>query len=242
MLVASLRLKMPYAHSFKYVIIGDQGVGKSCLQLQFTDKTFPTVYEITNGFEFGTRTITVDDKPIRLQIWDMAGQEAFRSTMRLYYRGAACIILVYDITKRESFDHIAMWLEEARKQSKDEITFLLMGNKCDLSDVRAVSYEEGQNFANNHNLVFMEASAKTAENVEKAFFETAETIYKNINDGVLDLSEKFIGFLHLPENNMPSESGGLAGSSCEWGERKRDTSKCQEEEEAVENSIKRAKT
>ncbi|KAM3188796.1 hypothetical protein ACQJBY_067640 [Aegilops geniculata] len=233
---------MPYPQSFKYIIIGDQGVGKSCLLLQFTDSTFRTEYEITNGSEFGTRTITVDDKLIKLQIWDMAGQEAYRSTMRLYYRGAACIILVYDITRRESFDHIAMWLEEARKQSKDEITFLLMGNKCDLSNIRVVSYEEGQNFANNHNLVFMEASAKTAENVEKAFFETAEIICKNINDGVLDLSEKFIGFLHLPENNTLSESGGLAGSSCEWGERKRDTIKFQEEGEAVENIIKKAKT
>ncbi|KAM0925537.1 hypothetical protein ACQ4PT_004179 [Festuca glaucescens] len=235
---------MPFAHCIQYTIIGDQGVGKTCLQLQFTDKTFQTVYEVTNDIEFGTRTITVDNKPIRLQIWDTAGKGVCKPVIRQYYSRVACIILVYDITRRETFDHIAIWLEEARTESRADVVLVLIGNKCDLSNVRTVSYEEGQNFAGKHNLLFMEASAKTAENVEEAFTLTAKTICKKIEDGALHLSQKCIGFLRLPEDITPSESGGVAESSCEGGERKRDTSRCQEEyneEEESESIFKRAK-
>ncbi|KAM0826015.1 hypothetical protein ACQ4PT_069160 [Festuca glaucescens] len=160
---------MPYDYCFKYTIIGDPGVGKTCLQLQFTDRTFQTVYEATNDIEFGTRTITVDDRPVRLEIWDTAGKGVYRPIIRQYYSRTACIILVYDITRRETFNHIAIWLDEAGEQSRADVTLLLIGNKCDLSNMRAVSYEEGQNFAKKHNLLFVEASAKTAQNVEEAF-------------------------------------------------------------------------
>ncbi|EMS64610.1 Ras-related protein Rab-2-B [Triticum urartu] len=153
---------MSYAYLFKYIIIGDTGVGKSCLLLQFTDKRFQPVHDLTIGVEFGARMITIDNKPIKLQIWDTAGQESFRSITRSYYRGAAGALLVYDITRR------------------------------------AVSYEEGEQFAKEHGLVFMEASAKTAQNVEEAFIKTAGTIYKKIQDGVFDVSNEVADY--IPED------------------------------------------
>ncbi|CAL9170867.1 unnamed protein product [Musa hybrid cultivar] len=166
------------------------GVGKSCLLLQFTDKRFQPVHDLTIGVEFGARMITLDSKPIKLQIWDTAGQESFRSITRSYYRGAAGALLVYDITRRETFNHLASWLEDARQHTNPNMTIMLIGNKCDLAHRRAVSTEEGEQFAKEHGLIFMEASAKTAQNVEEAFTRTAATIYKKIQDGVFDVSNE----------------------------------------------------
>ncbi|EOA18308.1 hypothetical protein CARUB_v10006821mg, partial [Capsella rubella] len=158
---------MSYAYIFKYIIIGDTGVGKSCLLLKYTDKEFQAVHDLTIGVEFGAKMITIDNKPIKLQIWDTAGQETFRSVTRMYYRGRAGALLVYDITRRETFNHLASWLEEARQHASEKMTTMLIGNKCDLEAKRAVSTEEGEQFAREHGLIFIEASAKTAQNVEK---------------------------------------------------------------------------
>ncbi|KAK4392935.1 Ras-related protein RABB1b [Sesamum angolense] len=133
---------MSYDYLFKYIIIGDTGVGKSCLLLQFTDKRFQPVHDLTIGVEFGARMVTIDGRPIKLQIWDTAGQESFRSITRSYYRGAAGALLVYDITRRETFNHLASWLEDARQHANPNMTILLVGNKSDLAHRRAVSKEE----------------------------------------------------------------------------------------------------
>ncbi|GFP78738.1 RAS-related protein rabb1c [Phtheirospermum japonicum] len=158
---------MSYAYLFKYIIIGDTGVGKSCLLLQFTDKRFQPVHDLTIGVEFGARMITIDNRPIKLQIWDTAGQESFRSITRSYYRGAAGALLVYDITRRETFNHLASWLEDARQHANANMSIMLIGNKCDLAHRRAVSTEEGEQFAKENGLIFMEASAKTAQNPQR---------------------------------------------------------------------------
>ncbi|CAN6457408.1 unnamed protein product [Victoria cruziana] len=181
---------------FRYLTlpyIKTQGVGKSCLLLQFTDKRFQPVHDLTIGVEFGARMINIDNKPIKLQIWDTAGQESFRSITRSYYRGAAGALLVYDITRRETFNHLASWLEDARQHANANMTIMLIGNKCDLAHRRAVSTEEGEQFAKEHGLIFMEASAKTAQNVEEAFISTAATIYKKIQEGVFDVSNESYG-------------------------------------------------
>ncbi|KAG6522750.1 hypothetical protein ZIOFF_019902 [Zingiber officinale] len=183
-------IAMSYAFLFKYIVIGDTGVGKSCLLLQFTDKRFQPVHDLTIGVEFGARMINIDKKPIKLQIWDTAGQESFRSITRSYYRGAAGALLVYDITRRETFNHLASWLEDARQHANAKMTIMLIGNKSDLAHRRAVSAEEGEQFAKDHGLIFMEASAKTAQNVEEAFIDTATNIYKKIQDGVFDVSNE----------------------------------------------------
>jgi len=184
---------MSYAYLFKYIIIGDTGVGKSCLLLQFTDKRFQPVHDLTIGVEFGARMITIDQRQIKLQIWDTAGQESFRSITRSYYRGAAGALLVYDITRRETFNHLTRWLEEARQNANQSMVIMLIGNKSDLDHRRQVSFEEGEKFAKDHGLIFLETSAKTAANVEEAFIHTAQKIYENIQAGVYDVSNEAHG-------------------------------------------------
>ncbi|RZC12033.1 Ras-related protein RABB1b isoform B [Glycine soja] len=168
--VVSRRTAMSYDYLFKYIIIGDTGVGKSCLLLQFTDKRFQPVHDLTIGVEFGARMVSIDSRPIKLQIWDTAGQESFRSITRSYYRGAAGALLVYDITRRDTFNHLASWLEDARQHANPNMTIMLIGNKCDLSHRRAVSKEEGEQFAKENGLLFLEASARTAQNVEEVMY------------------------------------------------------------------------
>ncbi|PRP86167.1 ras-related protein Rab-2A [Planoprotostelium fungivorum] len=175
---------MSYDYLFKYIIIGPSGVGKSCLLLQFTDKRFHTDHDLTIGVEFGARMITIDGKQIKLQIWDTAGQESFRSITRSYYRGAHGALLAYDITRRETFNHLKGWLAEVREHSNKEMVIMLIGNKNDLEVKRAVSYEDGRKFAEENGLMFMETSAKTASNVDEAFLETARRIYDKVKRGV----------------------------------------------------------
>ncbi|CAI0459400.1 unnamed protein product [Linum tenue] len=161
--------------------------------------------------------INIDNKQIKLQIWDTAGQESFRSITRSYYRGAAGALLVYDITRRETFNHLASWLEDARQHANSNMTIMLIGNKCDLAHRRAVSAEEGEQFARENGLVFMEASAKTAQNVEEAFINTAGKIYKKIEDGVLDISNESYGIkLGYGGQSGPSTGSGSAtqGAPC----------------------------
>uniref|UniRef100_A0A8C7KNU1 RAB2A, member RAS oncogene family n=1 Tax=Oncorhynchus kisutch TaxID=8019 RepID=A0A8C7KNU1_ONCKI len=175
-------------------------VGKSCLLLQFTDKRFQPVHDLTIGVEFGARMITIDGKQIKLQIWDTAGQESFRSITRSYYRGAAGALLVYDITRRDTFNHLTTWLEDARQHSNSNMVIMLIGNKSDLESRREVKKEEGEAFAREHGLIFMETSAKTASNVEEAFINTAKEIYEKIQEGVFDINneQNFHCFSLLP--------------------------------------------
>lgn len=203
---------MAFAYLFKYIIIGDTGVGKSCLLLQFTDKRFRNDHDLTIGVEFGARMVSLGDKEIKLQIWDTAGQESFRSITRSYYRGAAGALLVYDITRRDSFTHLANWLEEARQNGNPAMTIMLIANKTDLQSRRMVSTEEGQRFATDHGLLFLEASAKTATNVEEAFTCTAEAIYTKVTSGECDLSVELSGIKvgSLAVTSRPK----VASSSC----------------------------
>nr|CAD1825333.1 unnamed protein product [Ananas comosus var. bracteatus] len=120
---------------------------------------------------------------------------------------AAGALLVYDITRRETFNHLASWLEDARQHANANMTIMLIGNKCDLAHRRAVSTEEGEQFAKDHGLIFMEASAKTAQNVEEAFIKTAATIYKKIQDGVFDVSNESYG-IKVGYGGIPGPSGG----------------------------------
>uniref|UniRef100_A0A1I8FVF7 Ras-related protein Rab-2A n=1 Tax=Macrostomum lignano TaxID=282301 RepID=A0A1I8FVF7_9PLAT len=175
---------MSYAYLFKYIIIGDTGVGKSCLLLQFTDKRFQPVHDLTIGVEFGA-----------------AGQESFRSITRSYYRGAAGALLVYDITRRDTFNHLTTWLQDARQHSSSNMVIMLIGNKSDLDSRRDVKREEGEAFAKEHGLIFMETSAKTAANVEEAFIDTAKAIYEKIQEGVLDISNEANGIKIGPQHS-----------------------------------------
>jgi len=209
---------MSYAYLFKYIIIGDTGVGKSCLLLQFTDKRFQPVHDLTIGVEFGSRMISIDNRQIKLQIWDTAGQESFRSITRSYYRGAAGALLVYDITRRETFHHLTRWLDEARANSNQTMAIMLIGNKSDSESKRAVSTREGEQFAEEHGLTFMETSAKTAANVEQAFIKTAEKIYENILSGAADINNEAHGIRVGMNTNQGGSLGrggnGSGGGGC----------------------------
>mmetsp|Transcript_71759 Transcript_71759/g.83423 ORF Transcript_71759/g.83423 Transcript_71759/m.83423 type:complete len:213 (+) Transcript_71759:38-676(+) len=182
-----------YTYLFKYIIIGDSGVGKSCLLLQFTDKRFKSDHDTTIGVEFGSKNVTLKGKTIKMQIWDTAGQESFRSITRSYYRGSIGALLVYDISRRETFENLAKWLDETKNYANENMITILIGNKSDLTNEREVSYEEGEKFAKKNNLMFLETSAKTAHNVEQAFFQTAEEVLKKVETGELDPSNEISG-------------------------------------------------
>eukprot|EP00924_Labyrinthula_sp_SR-Ha-C_P004557 maker-scaffold_1-snap-gene-4.21-mRNA-1 protein AED:0.12 eAED:0.12 QI:0/1/0.8/1/1/1/5/73/220 len=215
-----------YTYLFKYIIIGDtgtpkinyyfEGVGKSCLLLQFTDKRFQPVHDLTIGVEFGARMVEIDGKQIKLQIWDTAGQESFRSITRSYYRGAAGALLVYDITRKDTFEHLSRWLEEAKQNANENMVIMLIGNKADLEARRQVTTEEGQKFAQDNNLIFMETSAKTAANVEEAFVNTAKKIHENISTGVYDVANEAHGIKvgSNTEPQFPSYAGDQEETGC----------------------------
>merc|ERR1712071_264873 len=141
-----------YSYIFKYIIIGDMGVGKSCLLHQFTEKKFMADCPHTIGVEFGTRIIEVSGQKIKLQIWDTAGQERFRAVTRSYYRGAAGALLVYDITRRSTYNHLSSWLSDARNLTNPNTVIFLIGNKSDLEAQRDVTYEEAKQFAEENEL------------------------------------------------------------------------------------------
>ena len=164
----------------------DIAVGKSCILLQFTDNKFRLQHELTIGVEFGAKTIELNNKNIKIQIWDTAGQEAFQAITRTYYKGAVGALLVYDITRRDTFTHVTKWLEEVKSNSSKSICVILIGNKKDLEDKRQVTYEEGESFAKENGLMFLETSAKTAYNVVEAFNLSAQAILNNIEKTGID--------------------------------------------------------
>lgn len=199
---------MSYSYLFKYIIIGDTGVGKSCLLLQFTDKRFRVDHDLTIGVEFGARSVDIDGKSIKLQIWDTAGQESFRSITRSYYRGAAGALLVYDVTRRETFAHLNRWIEETRYNGNPDMSIMLVGNKIDMDGRRVVSTEEGQKFAEQNGLLFVETSAKNALNVEDAFVLTARHIHDKIVSGAMSPTFDTHGVKVGPMVNVKTETKG----------------------------------
>uniref|UniRef100_A0A7N4PLV3 Ras-related protein Rab-4 n=1 Tax=Sarcophilus harrisii TaxID=9305 RepID=A0A7N4PLV3_SARHA len=140
----------------------------------------------TIGVEFGSRVVNVGGKTVKLQIWDTAGQERFRSVTRSYYRGAAGALLVYDITSRETYNSLTNWLTDARTLASPNIVVILCGNKKDLDSEREVTFLEASRFAQENELMFLETSALTGENVEEAFLKCARTILNKIDSGELD--------------------------------------------------------
>ena len=178
---------MSYAYLFKYIIIGDTAVGKSCLLLRFTQDEFRPDHDLTIGAEFGGKIIEVQNTRLYLQIWDTAGQENYRSLTRSYYRGAAIAMIVYDVTRRDSFDHVKQWINEVHMNGNLNTIIVLVANKADLHDRRVVSKEEGTAFASAHGLLFVECSAKEGLNVSQAFELPASQLFQRIANSEVDL-------------------------------------------------------
>merc|ERR1711883_18175 len=145
-----------YDYLFKLLLIGDSGVGKSCLLLRFADDTYTESYISTIGVDFKIRTIELDGKTIKLQIWDTAGQERFKTITSSYYKGAHGIIVTYDITDRDSFAKVSEWMSEVDKHANENISRILVGNKKDLEDNRQVPYNEAKDLADHFNVRFLE--------------------------------------------------------------------------------------
>nr|XP_033811641.1 ras-related protein Rab-4B isoform X1 [Geotrypetes seraphini] len=170
-----------YDFLFKFLVIGSAGTGKSCLLHQFIENKFKQDSNHTIGVEFGSRVVNVGGKTVKLQIWDTAGQERFRSVTRSYYRGAAGALLVYDITSRETYNTLTNWLTDARTLASPNIVIILCGNKKDLDADREVTFLEASRFAQENELMFLETSALTGENVEEAFLKCARIILNKID-------------------------------------------------------------
>ncbi|KAL6873602.1 hypothetical protein ACP4OV_013684 [Aristida adscensionis] len=171
---------------FKIVVIGDSGVGKTQLLGRFTRDEFFLDSKSTIGIEFQTRTVDIARKRVKAQIWDTAGQERYRAVTSAYYRGALGAMLVYDITKRRTFEHAARWVDELRAHADKSIVVMLIGNKADLAGDgvdgrRAVGADEAAAFAEAQGLFFSEASALSGDNVERAFLRLLEEIHANVS-------------------------------------------------------------
>jgi Ras-related protein Rab-11A len=177
---------------FKIVLIGDSAVGKSQLLARFSRNEFSLESRATIGVEFQTRTVTVDHKTIKAQIWDTAGQERYRAVTAAYYRGAVGAMLVYDITKRVSFEHTQRWLEELKSHSDTNITIMLLGNKSDLGSLRQVPTEEAKEFSEKHGLFFLETSALDSTNVESAFLSVLSEVYRLVSKKSLVADESLV--------------------------------------------------
>jgi len=185
-----MTMKRDYDYLFKLVLIGDSGVGKSCLLLRFADDNFTDSYISTIGVDFRFRTINIENKTVKLQIWDTAGQERFRTITSAYYRGADGIIMVYDVTSSESFDHVEEWLSEVDRYANENTSKLLVGNKADLIEEKQVPEDTAQRFAEKLSIPFLETSAKTATNVDAAFLTMAKELIKTREKQNNDPSQK----------------------------------------------------
>ncbi|XP_048845858.1 ras-related protein Rab-8A-like isoform X2 [Brienomyrus brachyistius] len=165
-----------YDYLFKLLLIGDSGVGKTCVLFRFSEDAFNSTFISTIGIDFKIRTIELDGKKIKLQIWDTAGQERFRTITTAYYRGAMGIMLVYDITNEKSFDNIKNWIRNIEEHASADVEKMVLGNKCDVNDKRQVSKDQGEKLALEYGIKFMETSAKANINVENAFLTLARDI------------------------------------------------------------------
>ncbi|XP_061231243.1 ras-related protein Rab-25 [Neopsephotus bourkii] len=169
-----------YNFVFKVVLIGESGVGKTNLLSRFTRNEFNHDSRTTIGVEFSTRSILVGDSVVKAQIWDTAGLERYRAITSAYYRGAVGALVVFDITKHQTYDVVERWLKELYDHAEPSIVVMLVGNKTDLAQAREVPMEEARMFADNNGLLFVETSALDSTNVEQAFETILTEIFRKV--------------------------------------------------------------
>ena len=164
---------------YKIMVLGESKVGKTSLIKRYTKDQFGGVYLTTVGMDFQDKIIEIEDKKVRLQVWDTAGQERFRNVTKSYFQSSRGLLVVYDITDKESFEKINFWIENIKNNAPENVKLILVGNKCDLANERQVSYEEGEKKASNYNIKSFESSAKDGTNVNELFFYLANEIYQD---------------------------------------------------------------
>ena len=179
--------EIDFNYLLKYIIIGDSAVGKSNILTQYVYEKFNEEFQSTLGVEFASKNVIIDGKIYRIQIWDTAGAENFRSITRAYYKNSICAFIVYDITQRNTFENVKLWLDDIHNQCPQTTLLVLVGNKIDLESERQISYEEGEDFAQKNNMYFFETSAKTGKNIENLFLKSVKTINERIQEDFYDL-------------------------------------------------------
>ncbi len=207
-LVKNVEDSSQYDLTFKIIVIGDPGVGKSCLTGRAVKVKFEEKYAPTIGFEFLTLSVKIEDKIIKLQIWDTCGQEMYRSLISNFYRNASLAMMVYSIDSKESFSHISTWLKEVKLQSHPDVKIILIGNKKDLEEKRKVTYEEAKKFKEENQLLyFEETSAKTGINAKEVFTEAARILFEeHLNYKKRAQSINFNNFIDSDSlKNVPSK-------------------------------------
>eukprot|EP01088_Endostelium_zonatum_P002348 TRINITY_DN12888_c0_g1_i1.p1 TRINITY_DN12888_c0_g1~~TRINITY_DN12888_c0_g1_i1.p1 ORF type:complete len:212 (-),score=34.21 TRINITY_DN12888_c0_g1_i1:100-735(-) len=200
---------------FKFIIIGDAATGKSCLLHRFIEDKFMRDSTHTIGVEFGSRIINISNSQIKLQIWDTAGQERFRSVTRSYYRGAAGALLVYDVTSRDSYNHVSEWLADAKNLASPNLVIILVGNKSDLESEKEVEFMEASRFAQENNLMFLETSALSGDNVEEVFLKCARSIFSKVQEGILDPRDPQSGVSTHPGKETQSNTDTARNEGCQ---------------------------
>ena len=163
---------------FKIILVGDTSVGKTNIINKYIKNEFREDFYATIGVEFSHKKFVVENRKIKAQIWDTAGQERYKAITRAYYKGAKGAFIVYDITRKETFDDVDKWRNELISSCNQEITVMLIGNKCDLEDQREISKEQGEEKAKSFGFSFLETSALSGENLEKGFQMLIEEIYQ----------------------------------------------------------------
>ena len=166
---------------FKLIIIGDTGVGKSCLMKRVMDDEFKTEHQVTIGVEFGSYGLRIEDKIVKMQIWDTAGQESYKSVTRIFYRGAHCVFLTYDITRLDTFNNMAEWHREVKQHAAEDVMVYLIGNKAEMEDGREVTFEKAIEWAKANGVSkCFETSAKTGQAVEEVFSCAGKDIFAKV--------------------------------------------------------------
>lgn len=179
-----------YDYLIKCLVIGDSGIGKSSLMLRFTNDVFSNEYISTIGVDFKIKTIALENKTIKYQIWDTAGQDRFRTITSSYYRGSNAILICYDVTEKETFQNVKKWLEEVKRYATGNPLLILCGTKSDLSNKRQISTIDGKNYATDNNMLFFETSAKNNLNVKEIFESIANNKINNKNNLINDINNK----------------------------------------------------
>ncbi|CAK72546.1 unnamed protein product (macronuclear) [Paramecium tetraurelia] len=197
---------LDFDYMFKFVIIGDSSVGKSCILSRINGNTFKDNHEVTLGVDIATKILKVQGKIIKARIWDTAGQENFRSITRSYYRGAIGIMLVFDMKNRESFENIKSWQQEINQYANEKIKIILIANKSDLMNKREVTTEEGQQLAKKIGSQYIETSALNGKNIEETLQLLSQSILKLISENQIDLTNKNCGVLLPNKTETPNEA------------------------------------
>lgn len=200
--------------NFKYIIIGDAGVGKTSLLHYFIFNKFKKDPKQTVNVEYSSKKLSIADREILLQLWDTAGQERYKSVTKSYYKNALGVIIVYDITKQESFQNVQNWLNDAKPIAKPNCTICVVGNKSDLKEERAVQFNEAAKFCQDNELKFFECSALTGENIEEVFLQTASSINKKIENGLIELENNKLGVTLDPKNEDNKAENNQKCSYC----------------------------